>query len=187
MFRRIGANRIELVQGDITRQEVDAIVNAANSALAGGGGVDGAIHRAAGPDLMAETRRRYPEGCPTGSAVATRAGNLKAKYVFHAVGPVWRGGSAGEEDLLRSAIAACLDLAEAYKCGNVAFPALSTGAYGYPLDLAADTILTTIFGRLATAEYPKLVRIVLFGEAAYGQFSRVLESLIGRDEQTPRT
>lgn len=185
MFRRIGPNRVELVQGDITREEADAIVNAANPALAGGGGVDGAIYRAAGPELMAETRRRYPEGCPAGSAVATRAGKLKAKYVFHAVGPVWRGGSAGEEDLLRSAVAACLDLAEAYECESVAFPALSTGAYGYPLDLAAETILAALRDRLMSAEYPKLVRVVLFGEAAYGQFSRVLESLTRGDDPSP--
>ncbi|HEX6986621.1 MAG TPA: macro domain-containing protein [Planctomycetaceae bacterium] len=177
MFRRIGPNRIELAQGDVTRQEVDAIVNAANSRLAGGGGVDGAIHRAAGPSVMEETKRRYPEGCPTGSAVATRAGNLKAKYVFHAVGPVWRGGAAGEEELLRSAVSKCLDLAEAYKCESVAFPAISTGVYGYPLDLAARATLETICDRLATAEYPRLVRIVLFDEGAYGQFARVLESL----------
>ena len=179
MFRRVGPNRIELTQGDITRQEVDAIVNAANAGLLGGGGVDGAIHRAAGPELMAETRRRYPDGCPTGSAVATRAGLLKAKYVFHAVGPVWRGGAAGEEELLRSAVAACLDLAEAYKCESIAFPAISTGVYAFPLDLAAQTTLTAIHSRLLTAEFPNLVRVVLFSEAAYGQFSRVLESLAG--------
>jgi O-acetyl-ADP-ribose deacetylase (regulator of RNase III) len=177
MFRLVGPNRIELVRADITRQEDDAIVNAANAALAGGGGVDGAIHRAAGPELMAETRRRYPAGCPNGSAVATRAGNLKAKFVFHAAGPIWRGGTNDEESLLRSAIAACLDLAEAHKCDSVAFPALSCGAYGYPLDLAAETILATIHDRLRTADYPKLARLVLFDEAAYGQFSRVLESL----------
>lgn len=185
MFRRIGRNRIELVRGDVAAQEADAIVNAANAALAGGGGVDGAIHRAAGPDLMAETRRRHPDGCPPGSAVATRAGRLKAKHVFHAVGPIWRGGGAGEEDLLRSAVAACLDLAAAYDCETVAFPAVSTGAYGYPLDLAARTTLATIAERLATADQPKVVRLVLFDEAAYGQFSRVLESLGPADAAGP--
>jgi len=176
MFRLVGPNRLELLRGDVTRQEVDAIVNAANSALVGGGGVDGAIHRAAGPQLMTELRSRYPAGCPTGSAVATRAGGLKAKFVFHAVGPIWRGGAEGEEAQLRSAIIACLDLAEAHKCGSVAFPALSTGAYGYPLDLAAHAIVTTIRQRLLAADFPKLARIVLFDEAAYGQFSRVLEA-----------
>jgi O-acetyl-ADP-ribose deacetylase (regulator of RNase III) len=139
--------------------------------------VDGAIHRAGGSAIMEETDRRYPDGCPTGSAVATRAGKLKAKYVFHAVGPVWRGGDAGEDALLRAAVAKCLELAEAYQCESVAFPAISTGVYGYPLDLAAAATLETIRDRLATAEYAKLVRLVLFGEAAYGQFARVLESL----------
>src|SRR5262245_20439834 len=110
MFAVFNLSRLELVQGDITAQEVDAVVNAANSALAGGGGVDGAIHRAAGPVLMQQTRARYPEGCPTGSAVATDAGNLKARHVFHAVGPVWRGGNAGEPEHLASAYRRCLEL-----------------------------------------------------------------------------
>lgn len=178
MFRRINNRRIELALGDITRQEVDAIVNAANSALAGGGGVDGALHRAAGPTVMEETRRRYPEGCPTGSAVATRAGKLKAKYIFHAVGPVWRGGTSQEEELLRSAIAKCIELAEAYACESIAFPAISTGVYGYPLDLAAKATLDEIVKRLRDVESLQLVRFVLFGEGAYGQFSRVLESML---------
>lgn len=177
MFLSVGQNRIELVQGDIAKQEVDAIVNAANSRLAGGGGVDGVLHQAAGPALMEETRRRYPDGCPTGSAVATRAGRLGARHVFHAVGPVWQGGEAGEEDHLRSAITKCLDLAEAYRCESVAFPALSTGAYGYPLDLAAQAILETLADGLKTAEYPRLVRVVLFDGGAFGQFARVLETL----------
>lgn len=186
MFRQIGANRIELVQGDITQQTVDAIVNAANSRLAGGGGVDGAIHRAAGPSVMEETRRRHPEGCPTGSAVATRAGNLNVRYVFHAVGPIWKGGSAGEEAQLRSAVAKCLDLAEAYQCRSLALPALSTGAYGYPLDLAAQAIVSVVCQRLATSELPSIVRVVLADEGAYGQFARVLESeaIRGRECRT---
>ncbi|MGC1274776.1 MAG: macro domain-containing protein [Planctomycetaceae bacterium] len=183
MFRRIGSNRVELVQGDVTQQAVDAIVNAANSRLAGGGGVDGAIHRAAGPSVMDETRRRYPDGCPTGSAVATRAGNLDAKYVFHAVGPVWRGGSAGEVERLRSAIIKCLDLAAAYGCESIAMPAISTGAYRFPLDLAAQTTLRAVCDHLSAAELPKLVRIVLAGEGAYGQFARVLEADVLQDRE----
>lgn len=186
MFRRINQSRIELALGDITRQEVDAIVNAANSSLAGGGGVDGAMHRAAGPAVMEETRRRYPDGCPTGSAVATRAGKLKAKYIFHAVGPVWRGGTAGEEGLLRSAVAKCVELAEAYSCQSMAFPAISTGVYGYPLDLAAQAMLEELTQRLGEAESLQLVRIVLFGEGAYGQFARVLESM-PLDRSNPQT
>src|SRR5256885_5224217 len=118
---------LELALGDITEQEVDAIVNAANSRLAGGGGVDGAIHRAGGPAIMEETRRRYPDGCPTGSAVITSAGNLQAKYVIHAVGPVWSGGNRGEDLSLASAYRTSLDLAAAHQCGSIALPALSTG------------------------------------------------------------
>ena len=101
MIVQFGKCRLEIVQGDITTQDVDAIANAANSGLAGGGGVDGAIHRAAGPTLMDETRALYPDGCPTGSAVATTAGRLTAKYVFHTVGPIWAGGTMGEEEKLR--------------------------------------------------------------------------------------
>jgi O-acetyl-ADP-ribose deacetylase len=186
MFREFGGKRVELVHGDITRQEVDAIVNAANSRLAGGGGVDGAIHRAAGPEVMEETKRRYPQGCATGKAVATRAGKLRAKYIFHAVGPVWGGGGAGEEAQLRSAVSHCLELAEAYQCESLALPAISTGAYGYPLDLAARATLAKIVGRLPSAESLKLVRIVLFGEGAYGQFARVLEELAGTGEEAVR-
>src|SRR4051794_1933411 len=134
---------LEFVLGDITQQKVDAIVNAANSRLAGGGGVDGAIHRAAGPAIMEETRRRYPEGCPTGSAVITAAGNLHAKYIIHAVGPVWSGGNRGEAALLESAYRTSLELAAAHDCLSVALPALSTGAYRYPRDEAARVSVKT--------------------------------------------
>lgn len=174
---QFGESRLELVQGDITRQEVDAIVNAANSALAGGGGVDGAIHQAAGPSIMEETDRRYPEGCPTGSAVVTAAGDLPAKWIFHAVGPVWRGGGQGEPSLLKSAYQTCLELALEQNCQSIAFPALSTGAYGYPIDLAAEHSLTTIRDFLTSKQQPPLVRVVLFDGGAYGAFSRVLESM----------
>jgi len=177
MHRKIGNGGIELVQGDITQQEVDAIVNAANSQLAGGGGVDGAIHRAAGPVLMEQTRQRYPEGCATGSAVVTDAGNLNAKYVFHAVGPRWRGGLHDEPELLRSAYRRCLELAVENGCASIAFPAISTGVYGYPLDRAAEDALQTVREFLEQHQGPQLVRFVLFGEGAYGAFSRVLEEM----------
>jgi O-acetyl-ADP-ribose deacetylase (regulator of RNase III) len=180
MFALFAQSRLELVQGDITAQEVDAIVNAANSALAGGGGVDGAIHRAAGPILMQQTRERYPEGCPTGHAVATDAGRLKARHVFHAVGPVWRGGAAGEPTLLASAYRRCLELAVEHNCSSVAFPAISTGVYGYPKDLAADTSLTTAREYLLGHGQPALVRFVLFDAGTFGAFARVLEAIIGR-------
>ena len=177
MIVQFGTCRLEIVQGDITTQEVDAIANAANAELAGGGGVDGAIHRAAGPTLMDETRALYPNGCPTGSAVATTAGRLNAKYVFHTVGPVWDGGTMGEKEKIRSCYRTCLELAREHDCQSIAFPAISTGIYGYPMDLAASSSLETV--RLFLIEYqtPALVRFVLFGEGAYGAFARVLESM----------
>jgi O-acetyl-ADP-ribose deacetylase (regulator of RNase III) len=177
MFLRIAQSKIELVRDDITVQEVDAIVNAANSALAGGGGVDGAIHRAAGPILMQQTRERYPQGCPTGDAVVTDAGKLKARYVFHAVGPVWRGGSANEAALLASAYRRCLDLAVEHACSSIAFPAISTGVYGYPKDLAAEVSLGTAREHLLQQPVPALVRFVLFDAGSFGAFARVLEGL----------
>ena len=177
MFRHIAQSKIELVQGDITSQEVDAIVNAANSALAGGGGVDGAIHRAAGPVLMQQTRERYPQGCATGDAVVTDAGKLNAKHVFHAVGPVWRGGSANEKSLLASAYRRCLELADEHACASIAFPAISTGVYGYPKDLAAEVSLATVREHLLQQPQPALVRFVLFDGGSFGAFARVLESL----------
>lgn len=174
---RIGDCRLELAQGDVTRQEVDAIVNAANSQLAGGGGVDGAIHRAGGELLMQETDERYPDGCPTGEAVVTDAGNLPAKYVFHAVGPRWRGGLHGEPELLASAYRRCLERAVEHECDSVAFPAISTGVYGYPIDLAAETALKTVHDFLVEHNRPRLVRFVLFDGGAYGAFARVLEDV----------
>ncbi len=178
MLVQFGPCRLELVQGDITFQEVDAIVNAANSRLAGGGGVDGAIHRAAGETLMEQTRQRNPDGCPAGSAVATDAGNLKAKHVFHAVGPVWRGGNEQEADLLKSAYEKCLELAVEHRCESIAFPAISTGVYGYPLDLAAETSLNVVRDFLLEHEQPKLVRFILFDGGAYGAYARILENMI---------
>ena len=128
----INGQTLELHQGDITAEQVDAIVNAANSRLAGGGGVDGAIHRRGGPAIMAETDAKYPDGCPTGSAVLSTAGNLPAKYVIHAVGPVWSGGHRGEAELLAGAYRRAFELAVAAGCRSIALPALSTGAYRYP-------------------------------------------------------
>jgi O-acetyl-ADP-ribose deacetylase (regulator of RNase III) len=177
MFVHFNNARLELVQGDITAQEIDAIVNAANSALAGGGGVDGAIHRAAGPILMQQTRERYPQGCPTGSAVATAAGKLKARHVFHAVGPVWRGGKAGEPQLLAGAYRRCLELAVEHACAGVAFPAISTGVYGYPKDLAAEVSLTTARDFLNQQGKPALVRFMLFDGGTFGAYARVLEAM----------
>jgi O-acetyl-ADP-ribose deacetylase len=177
MRRQIGQSVIELHQGDITLEKTDAIVNAANSSLMGGGGVDGAIHRRGGPGIMDETDRKYPEGCPTGSAVISTAGNLNAKYVIHAVGPVWRGGERGEAELLAGAYRRSLELAVEHKCRSIAFPAISTGVYGYPMDLAAWIALATAIDFLRKHDRPELVRFVLFGAGAYGAFSAALEQL----------
>ncbi|MGQ0637366.1 MAG: O-acetyl-ADP-ribose deacetylase [Planctomycetaceae bacterium] len=180
MFRYIGSCRLELVQGDITLQKIDAIVNAANAELAGGGGVDGAIHRAAGPVLMEQTQARYPQGCPTGRAVVTDAGRLGAKHVLHAVGPVWRGGQQREPELLASAYRHCLELAIEHACDGIAFPAISTGVYGYPRDLAATVSLATAEAFLRERGRPGLVRFVLFDAGSFGAFARALEELAPR-------
>jgi O-acetyl-ADP-ribose deacetylase (regulator of RNase III) len=156
---------------------VDAIVNAANSQLADGGGVDGAIHRLGGPAIMRETQSRYPDGCPTGSAVISGGGNLAAKYVIHAVGPVWSGGSRGEAVLLAGAFRRSLELAKEHGCRSVAFPALSTGAYRYPLADAARVALSTAAELLRKSGQPDLVRFVLFNGEALAVFEHVMQEL----------
>ncbi|MCA9208224.1 MAG: macro domain-containing protein, partial [Planctomycetales bacterium] len=155
---------------DITTLDVDVIVNAANSRLAGGGGVDGAIHRRGGPEIMNETDVKYPQGCPTGSAVLSGAGNLSAKFIAHAVGPVWRGGSRGEAELLTSAYERSLALAEEQGCESIALPALSTGAYGYPIEKAARVTLSTVRDFAERAQSLKRIRVVLFDEPAHRVF-----------------
>ena len=174
----INGQTVELVLGDITFQEVDAIVNAANSRLAGGGGVDGAIHRRGGPAIMEETDRRYPEGCPTGTAVITGAGELVSKYVIHTVGPVWSGGQRGEADALASAYRSCLELALEGGCRSVAFPSLSTGVYRYPIDQAARIAVGTVKSFLTERGAPELVRFVLFSEGIYGAFAAALDEIM---------
>ncbi|MGD0200961.1 MAG: O-acetyl-ADP-ribose deacetylase [Bryobacteraceae bacterium] len=149
-----GGRRLRLLVGDITCVAADALVNAANSALAGGGGVDGAIHRAGGPAIMRELDgiRARTGGCPTGSAVATAAGALPARWVFHAVGPVWSGGRRGEEDLLASCYRTCLALAEERGVATIAFPSISTGAYGYPVEEAARIAVAAVAEHLRRPE-----------------------------------
>lgn len=173
----IQGRTLELAVGDITEQHLDAIVNAANSHLAGGGGVDGAIHRRGGPTIMAETAKRYPQGCPTGSAVITAAGNLPARHVIHAVGPRWSGGSAGEAELLAGAYTSALTLASQHRCKSVALPALSCGVYGYPVDLASRIALSTTRSFLERDPTVELARFVLFSEGIYGAFAAALEEL----------
>lgn len=173
-----GSTTLELVQGDITEQAVDAIVNAANARLAGGGGVDGAIHRRGGPTIMEECRRIG--GCPTGSAVITGAGDLPARYVIHAVGPVWSGGDRGEDELLRSAYRSSLELAERHGVRTIAFPSLSTGAYRFPVQRAARLALSTVREHLEKGT-SRLERVlfVLFDEATLEVYRRALAELAG--------
>jgi O-acetyl-ADP-ribose deacetylase (regulator of RNase III) len=175
-------DRIELVRGDITRQRVDAIVNAANTGLVVGGGVDGAIHRAGGPTIMAECDRlRARAGgtpCPTGSAVKTTAGRLDAKAVIHTAGPRWRDGRHGEPDALASCYRSCLEIAAAGGYRTVAFPSISTGIYGYPVEQAASVALSTVAN--AMRERPDAfdcVRFVLFSEADLQVYERALAAL----------
>lgn len=165
---------LALLQGDITTVKADALVNAANSGLRGGGGVDGAIHDAGGPSIMKECRKIG--GCPTGSAVATTAGNLPAKYVFHAVGPIYRGSSE-DERLLASAYQSCLNLAEQHQILSIAFPSLSTGVYGYPLELAAPIALRTIIEHIKKPTSLKQVTMVLYGNRAYQAYEKALQEL----------
>ncbi len=176
---RLGNKILELVTGDITEQDTEAIVNAANERLIPGGGVDGAIHRKGGPSIAEEARKIGR--CPTGQAVVTGAGRLKARYVIHAVGPIYRDGRSGEADLLASAYREALKRARELGLKSVAFPSLSTGAYGYPLEEAAPVALGTILSFLKENEYPQLVRMVLWGEKAYEAYRHALAELVKRE------
>jgi O-acetyl-ADP-ribose deacetylase len=168
------AGRIEIVRGDITGQVVDAIVNAANTSLLGGGGVDGAIHRAGGPAILEECR--LLGGCAPGDAKATTAGRLPARHVVHTVGPVWHGGTRGEAGVLASCHRRSLEVAAALDCRTVAFPAISTGVYGYPVELAAAVAIASARASLAHLQEIELVRFVLFGGAAEAAFADALSA-----------
>jgi O-acetyl-ADP-ribose deacetylase len=157
----IAGRRLELVIGDITVEHVDAIGNAANASLVGGGGVDGAIHRAAGRELMAELRREHPGGTPTGTAVATGAHRLHARWVLHAVGPRWRDGNHGEAELLAAAYRSCLELCDQLRAESLALPAISLGIYGYPLEEGARIAVETVAAHLHGETRLSLVRFVL--------------------------
>ena len=169
--------KIQIIQGDITKQAVDAIVNAANCSLLGGGGVDGAIHRAAGPELLAECRTL--NGCATGQAKITKGYRLPAKYVIHTPGPVWHGGSHGEPELLASCYRSCLTLAREHGCKTVDFPSISTGVYHFPLDQAAEIAISTIAEFLETAPELQQVRMVCFDARTKAHYDQALARLEG--------
>jgi O-acetyl-ADP-ribose deacetylase (regulator of RNase III) len=171
----VGSSVLELTQGDITQQDTEAIVNAANRTLLGGGGVDGAIHRAAGPQLLDECRTLG--GCDTGDAVITKGYNLKARYVIHTVGPVYRDPHKAKR-LLQSAYGQSLEVALAQKIRSVAFPSISTGAYGYPLDEAAPVALGTVMDFLNVHPEIEIVRFVLFSEKALTAFEKALGNMV---------
>jgi O-acetyl-ADP-ribose deacetylase (regulator of RNase III) len=165
--------RVGVVREDITTLAVDAIVNAANSSLLGGGGVDGAIHRAAGPELVAECRTLG--GCPPGQAKMTKGYRLKAKYVIHTVGPVWFGGNYDEDEVLASCYRNSLSLALEHDLRSVAFPAISTGVYGFPVDRAARIAASEVKGFLEEHDLPEQVILVCFGDAALQEFTAAVE------------
>jgi O-acetyl-ADP-ribose deacetylase (regulator of RNase III) len=168
-------DRIGLEQGDITRLSVDAIVNAANSSLLGGGGVDGAIHRAAGPDLLAECRTIG--GCPPGEARLTRGYRLPARHVIHTVGPVWRGGNQGEREVLTGCYRNCLALAQEQRFRTIAFPAIATGVYGFPRDEAARIAVASVRAHLAGIDMPERVIFVCFDAATVEAYRAALRPL----------
>jgi O-acetyl-ADP-ribose deacetylase (regulator of RNase III) len=172
--------KLVLLRGDITLEEVDAIVNAANAALAGGGGVDGAIHRAGGSQIKLECERirLATGGCPTGTAVCTSGGQLHAKAVIHTAGPRWRGGRAGEPVLLASCYRSCLDIARERGFRSLAFPSISTGVYGYPVESAAQVALSTVLDELhSRVEWYDRIRFVLFSDADLMTYRRALQRL----------
>ncbi len=176
MELKVGSAKIELVEGDITSQDTDAIVNAANRSLLGGGGVDGAIHRAAGPQLLAECRTLG--GCETGDAKITKGYNLKARHVIHTVGPIYHSAGKKAPDLLASCYRRSLEVASQNKLKSVAFPSISTGAYGYPLEEAAPIALKTAMDYLKAHPDIELVRFVLFGREAYQAYEKALKELM---------
>ncbi|HEX2053857.1 MAG TPA: macro domain-containing protein [Actinomycetota bacterium] len=180
---KVGDRVLALVQGDITQIPADAIVNAANESLVGGGGVDGAIHRAGGPEIMNDLQARYGRRrkCETGSSVVSVAGNLPARWVIHAVGPRWRGGRFNEPDLLWSAFRSSLHYADELGARTVTFPAISTGIYGYPVEQAAPIALEALRGGLESARSVEKATIVIYSPDALEVFERKLSELAGSD------
>lgn len=180
MQKQFTQTTIELIQGDITKAEVDAIVNAANKELIGGGGVDGAIRRAGGDAVVQACNeiRKSKGGCPTGTAVITTGGNLPAKYIIHTAGPVWHGGNEGESNLLASCYKECLLLAVENEANSVAFPSISTGVYGYPTEKAANVALQTIRDLdESRTQMPKSIQFVLFDDTTYNCYVKALSDI----------
>ena len=180
---KVGKTTIKIIQGDITEQDTEAIVNAANPTLMGGGGVDGAIHRKGGPSILEECKKiretQYPDGLPTGKAVITTAGRLKAKYVIHTVGPIWRGGGEGEADLLAQAYRSCLELAASKGIKSISFPSISTGAYGYPIAEASRVALKAVKEFLEERPVFDEVVFVLFTKDALKVYEEAAEEIFG--------
>ena len=179
---KVGNARIQLIRGDITEVDVDAIVNAANSTLLGGGGVDGAIHRKGGPKILEECKliraTQWPDGLPTGKAVLTSGGNLKAKYVIHTVGPVWLGGFHVESELLKQAYRNSLKLAVQNGIKTIAFPSISTGAYGYPIEEASRVAVGSVKKFLEKEDKIKKVTFVLFSDLDFAVYLRALKDIV---------
>ncbi len=176
----VGQSTLELVEGDITEQDTEAIVNAANPSLLGGGGVDGAIHRVGGPQILEECRKIG--GCPPGEARITTGGRLMARFVIHTVGPIYQNGQWGEAQILADAYHSSLQLASQHRIKSVAFPSISTGAYGYPINLAAPIALRTVMDYLPSHPEIELVRFVLWGRRAYEAYEQALKDLV-QDER----
>jgi len=178
----VGKSKVKLVQGDITDQETEAIVNAANSSLMGGGGVDGAIHRKGGPKILEECRKirknEWPEGLPTGKAVITSGGKLKARHVIHTVGPIWRGGNRDESKLLSDAYWNSLELAVSRGLKTIAFPSISTGAYGYPIEKASRIALKTVKSFLEQKDGLEEVRFVLFSKSDLDAYRDAIKEIL---------
>lgn len=174
----MGHGSVELILGDITQQRVDAIVNAANTGLSAGSGVDGIIHRQGGPKILEDTRKKYPMGCQVGRAIVSVPGNLSARIVIHAVGPIWHQGTAHEAEMLEQTYLKSLEAASENDCESVAFPPLSCGAYGFPIEAAAEIAFKSIKNWLDKDHLPTTIRFVFFSENEFGEFSKVAERML---------
>ncbi|WP_455143028.1 O-acetyl-ADP-ribose deacetylase [Candidatus Hodarchaeum mangrovi] len=182
MEKKLGSSIIKLVKGDITKEETDVIVNAANPSLRGGGGVDGAIHHAGGQQILKECIAKYPSGCNPGEARITSGGLLKTKWVIHTPGPIWKGGNRGESTILRNSYKNSLLLAEEYSVSSIAFPSISTGIYGYPIEYAAEVAIKTVLEVLSQTNI-KRIHFVLFSDSDYYIYKQKLESIINEFEK----